>query len=552
MRQDLEIFYKSLEGLTLRDNKVSEKRSELEKLVENFSENINSIKLDSKLEKNNTEIASIFHSTLENAKGKIEEWRKYFANALKNEEFRQGLHDKFIVIIYGKVKAGKSTLGNFVAENAETKAEFIKHDKAGEHTISKLEEIDSFATNITECTTEIQLFKLGGMAWVDTPGLGSLTKENGNLAREYITAADYVILPTSSESPFQKDEIESLKELKKLNKKVYVIITKSDRFEEDEENGEIIKIYQNKNSDDRKMQEEYILREIKEKGLDESIDNNILSLSTYMAKQGLDKNDKDIFISSNMPRFYQSLNNVLEHKANKLKQEAPYKSLITLIDTISIGTNDKDDNSLETMRGLFKGAYQDVKETRDKIDKCQKQLSMGIKSELSSIINDFYAKETNYKNKESKEINQLLDNELQILRDKINSELNKVINELQIKIDAKIPEIDTEIKVKTKSIVHRTTNLRRTALWAVTLGIYDRYDRHYKSEVIGDNKNQVIASLTREYESYFKDTYIPHCIKTIEENFFNEYEKIFKTIEYYIGGLEEKIEELKANLKQSN
>ena len=34
------------------------------------------------------------------------------------------------------------------------------------------------------------------MAWIDTPGLGSMVEENGELAKEYIQSADYNIYPT--------------------------------------------------------------------------------------------------------------------------------------------------------------------------------------------------------------------------------------------------------------------------------------------------------------------------------------------------------------------
>ncbi len=69
------------------------------------------------------------------------------------------------------------------------------------------------------------------MAWIDTPGLGSMTLENGKLAKEYIQSADYIIYPTSSDSPLQRDEVEELKRLFEQNKKVTICITKSDKFE---------------------------------------------------------------------------------------------------------------------------------------------------------------------------------------------------------------------------------------------------------------------------------------------------------------------------------
>ena len=171
----------------------------------------------------------------------------------------------YIVIIFGKVKAGKSSLGNFIAHNrlASQDINFFKYDKAGnEEAIKKLEEIDEnsegFATANMECTVEIQGFKLSGMAWVDTPGLGSMVEENGDLAKEYIQSADYVIYPTNSSSPLQQDEKEQLRELFEQNKKVTICITKSDDTEEDEVDGELVKVLMNKTKENRAKQEEWV------------------------------------------------------------------------------------------------------------------------------------------------------------------------------------------------------------------------------------------------------------------------------------------------------
>ncbi|RDU72902.1 hypothetical protein CQA66_03165 [Helicobacter aurati] len=40
-----------------------------------------------------------------------------------------------------------------------------------------------------------------------------MTKKNGELAREYIQAADYIIFPISSDSPWQQDEAKELRDL---------------------------------------------------------------------------------------------------------------------------------------------------------------------------------------------------------------------------------------------------------------------------------------------------------------------------------------------------
>ena len=47
-----------------------------------------------------------------------------------------------------------------------------------------------FDVDVEESTSAIQGFELGGMTWIDSPGLGSVTERNGNLARQYTESAD--------------------------------------------------------------------------------------------------------------------------------------------------------------------------------------------------------------------------------------------------------------------------------------------------------------------------------------------------------------------------
>jgi len=229
------------------NNDLQNKRELLKKYVYEYNKNIQIIEIDKTLQKQNKEIGALLNTTVDILKNSSKKWVENFNNILEKEKFRSDLENYFIIIIFGKVKAGKSSLGNFIAKNSpkSEKVSFFKYDEAGqEHTIQKLEEIDDdfFDTNNLECTVEIQGFKLNSMAWIDTPGLGSMVEENGELAKEYIQSADYIIYPISSDSPLQADEISQLQELFKQNKKVTICITKSDKFERRKDtNGKYIK-----------------------------------------------------------------------------------------------------------------------------------------------------------------------------------------------------------------------------------------------------------------------------------------------------------------------
>ncbi len=130
----------------------------------NTNKKIENLTTDKNLQNQNNEIGKLLNLTIGNLKDSSKEWADKFNNILEKEKFRSDLENYFIVIIFGKVKAGKSSLGNFIAEHRpkSEKVSFFKYDEAGkEKSIKKLEEIeeDSFDTNNLECTSNIQGFK---------------------------------------------------------------------------------------------------------------------------------------------------------------------------------------------------------------------------------------------------------------------------------------------------------------------------------------------------------------------------------------------------------
>ena len=211
-------FYESLKDITFINEKIDEKRAKLKAYIDDFGKSTQNIAIDPSLKKQNEPLYDKLKATLSRIQESQKKSKDKFNQMIEQEAFRSELENKFIIIIFGKVKAGKSTLGNFIAKHRlpDQKLAFSEYDQAGqEKEIKQLEEIDddAFATNNLECTSSIQLFKLDGMAWVDTPGLGSMTKENGDLAKDYIQSADYIIYPTSSDAPLQNDEKAQIKEL---------------------------------------------------------------------------------------------------------------------------------------------------------------------------------------------------------------------------------------------------------------------------------------------------------------------------------------------------
>ena len=594
----LEDFYKSLKDIKLINNSVDEKRELVKKYVSNFNANIQNLRIDENIKKQNKEISNLLEETINLIKLVSNDWLKNFDEMIEREKFRSDLSNYFIVIIFGKVKAGKSSLGNFIAKNKleSQKVEFFKYDEAGKkQAIKKLEEIeeDSFATNNLECTVEIQGFKLDGMAWIDTPGLGSMVKENGDLAKEYIQSADYIIYPTSSDSPLQLDEREQLKELFEQNKKVSICITKSDYKDEDECecgsedgcencNGGMVKVLKNKCLSKREGQEKFVKEEIyklipKDK---EYILGDIFSISTHTAKKGLDSSDNELFEDSNIPKFYELLTDVIKDKASKLKADTPYEGLKSFIDFNILGSDIiKQNSSIKNIKLELESLEQVIRESQERFEILKENSSNDLVSEIEFIISK-YSLEINKSN--SKEMFLQIDSEI---NKKMFEIIEKNISEILNNFDASfkslsatfssnefiIEDVYESIKVDTSSrnkkigagilgliatvgvgiatggatlLVQAGATIVAGAIAGYAGGKLGEFSGSIdeEKEVIGDNKEQVLQKFKTSRLLYYEK---------IAQGMYNEMQNLFFVpLEKSMGEIKSNLNQFEQNIKQ--
>lgn len=579
------------------NNDLQYKRELLKKYVYDYNGNIQKIKIDKTLQKQNKEIAELLNSTLNILKDSSNKWIENFNNILEKEKFRSDLENYFIIIIFGKVKAGKSSLGNFIAKNSPNneKVEFFKYDEAGqEQTIQKLEEIDddSFDTNNLECTVEIQGFKLNSMAWIDTPGLGSMVEENGELAKEYIRSADYIIYPTSSDSPLQADEISQLEELFEQNKKVTICITKSDKFERRKDisgkyikqKGKIAKFLVNKSFEDRSKQENYVRDEIKKINKNQSLLGDIIPLSAYTAKKGLENNDDELFENSNIPKFYELITKVVKEKASKLKSETPYNGLISFIDNDVLGLTDKPNPlTVKIIREKIDDLDNNINETLDMFNTLIENIKSDISREVENIVAQNYI---NIDRHNSEEIFQDMDRDI---ADKISEIIENNIKDAFENFSYSLDNLATSISGDTFTIddvyedIVITTEERNKNIGSAILGglatlgaglltgggawvvigasilaggtggyvggkIGEMTGSKHTSKVnIGDNKEEVIQKFKEmqieNHENNTKEVY-----NKIQNSFFIPLQEMIKNMKLELDIFEENINSLKKEL----
>jgi hypothetical protein len=445
-------FYKSLDQLSQKMENINNDIELKKKCLQN-SMNIMIKRIEhisTSVPKNaNKDFVKHCDSVVKNLKESLNIWSKKFEEILRKEEFRNEFKDSFLVIIYGKVKAGKSSFGNYIAKQAlpSQKAKFFLYDKAGQikHT-AKLEEIDSdseFEVKRTEATTEIQGFRLSGLTWIDTPGLASMSPENGELAKEYIESADLIIYPISSDAPGRSTDIDEIVELFTKNKKVNILITKSDKTSRTIDNGKIIPIIKNKTKEDRKKQEEYVLNSIKSnlpKINQLLIDDNIYSLSTRTATIGIETNNEQLYNESNLDIFYEHMTTLLNGQAIQLKTKAPLDKLKTFVEFHIIGENN--DESCHTLKSIQK----DIQEIEKKREKAISELENIFQILIGDIISDVEMEiEKNYSKINKNNSKQILQNILQKTQTKLTKEVSMEVKKVLEDFDSSLMKFELNI-----------------------------------------------------------------------------------------------------------
>ena len=562
MRSDLQEYYKTLDSISLVNSDVDKKREELKIIVDDFYRYALGISVKKDVLEQNKELSSLLLSTVENLKGATTRWINNFNSMLEKEKFRSELKNYFIVIIFGKVKAGKSSLGNFIAKNREQNQQinFFKYDEAGqEQSIKKLKEIDEndgFATANLECTVEIQGFKLSSMAWIDTPGLGSMVEENGELAKEYIQSADYIIYPTNSSSPLQQDEKAQLRELFEENKKVTICITKSDDTEEDELDGKIIRVLRNKSKENREQQEKWVKDELndilgKKKN---ALLGDVLSLSVHTAQAAIEANDKDMFGDSGISNFYSLMNDVVKNKAKSLKENTPYDGLKSFIDNEILGNStSKSTMSIATLRSSINEFEKQIVENIQKFQNIQKNLNADITVQIDSVVAKYIASLTQSNTakilkKIDKElsitISNMVDKNIKEIMDNFNVSLNTLSSSLSSSDNFTIKD-----KYETYEETYETSSALRKFGNTITFGFVERtYETITEEVYIGNNKNEIISNFKSNrlqgFMSVAKDNY-----NSIEKDFFIPLEQLSKELKTNIDQLARTVEEFKNNLK---
>ena len=214
-------------------------------------------------------------------------WADAWAAQQPAQSLAEAFEDKAMLLIFGKFNAGKSSLCNFLAERFRLHGHQVRFFRLDAGQI--VDAPQCFPEGATETTACLQGVCLGErLVLLDTPGLHSETGENAALTQQFLDSADAVCWLTSSTSPGQVQELNELARELRRHKPLLPIITRSDRIEEDEVDGAIVKLLCNKTQANRALQEADVLQRATDKLHEMQLDASVLkapvSLSVHVAR----------------------------------------------------------------------------------------------------------------------------------------------------------------------------------------------------------------------------------------------------------------------------
>lgn len=339
-------FYSKTSALATELKAIENQTKQQEQeLIRKIHHVVSIVKAVSQLNATNNPVEKFIQVNFEQIHALMAMWEKKVNSYQTNLEFRKDFGDSLLVFVYGKVKAGKSSLGNYIAtgqsdptpewlESLDEKLHKPQFFKEAQNTEfgEVIDYSKGFAVGTSETTSCIQGFRTPGFTWVDSPGLHSINGANGDLAKQYSDSADLIVYPCNSAQPGRRSDFEELRKLILAKKRIMVLITRCSEEEVvdfDEEGVPITELVM-KSDKNRADQEQYLKQELDLlcDDLGEYIDTSALSISVHYAQHY--GNSAEAMKHSGMQNFFDNLSALIESEGIELKKQVPQKNLHAL------------------------------------------------------------------------------------------------------------------------------------------------------------------------------------------------------------------------------
>lgn len=400
----------------------------------------------------------------------IHTWKRKIEKYISGKQFVNRFEKSLLVIVFADVKAGKSSLGNFISgysyQNTKYGSLYTKPtcyvydytEKNIDAGTEKILEDGYFIEDEIQATASIQYFTLlDGLTWVDTPGIHSLTTEYEDLAKEYIKYADLILFLTPSNNPVKMDEANEIRKLIQCDKPLLITITKSDIGRRvPDETGSLHTMLTPKSDENRKQQETYVESEIKKFGGNDIVSQNkYISISTKLAVKALADDDTELFRQSNMPDFFEQIGAVISEKAVKLKMKRPLDEFNFVVGELLNGNEENGFIGLKKLKENMETVLSDIAKQEKTLDDLSEIILLRAKGMISNSLHAALATEKHKGTLSDKEHLSELVNKLvnQTLSSIISEEIgNNIANFQKVTINQSQAVVEMDFEKKKKQI----------------------------------------------------------------------------------------------------
>ena len=584
-------FYNGLNKLTTdfadATKQAETKNQQLNKLIGELSQSIGKTANKQHKKAQKTTLSDLLNAQISLAENTVNTFVAQAQTHRHNTQFRDEFNDSVLIFIYGKVKAGKSSLGNFVAKhpaNKKAKPQFFTYDQAGQkQTQAKLEEIHDeggFEIKATQATDSIQGFRMNGLTWIDSPGLHSPNSTHDEITKRYVEAADLVLYISSSDSPARASDVKEIVDLVGTkNKTVCIILSKSDSMEEDEVDGELVQLRIGKSSYDRNLQENHVRSELK-KELGEQLAqriSHIHSCSTLLGHDGINGN-KSAWVQSNMDTIFSLLHTEAITNAKTHKEKVPRERFNALLSIIAGQQNQRTSalkDLFNSLNSLAKQAKNEESVLQNRASTVNTQLRTKLKPTVKQCLDEHlqqYGDNESTAKENANTLNQALTVAITTL---VENELTLAIQQSILDFDEALPlnfQLSQlpEFKEKFKEIAVKQNNAGIGAFFGGLLGFAvdglfmgmtlgaataagaaiggmlgaDSSGITNTRQKIGDNREEMQQQIISHLEKTLPPL-VDSQLKTISNDYFGAIHAIATDIQHQVSTFEEKAHALR-------
>lgn len=354
------------------------------------------------------DVAQALRAAMSDMAATIAAWHEKIEADNKGKKFMEQHEQYLVLMIFGAVKAGKSTLGNFFAgrdfraagfDNAYKQmppARFAIYDKKRDTGGIVTDEAGQqwFAEGFLDTTGNIQGFTLGGLRWMDSPGTGAVAKNTDvadgrsmdEMVAEYISCTDMCIFLINSSEPGLQEDMRYIQRLDKDNQTAIVVITRSDVMEEDEDaDGNIVSFHVAKSADCRRRQEESVCAQVRESCPNVPVEKyRAISISTYLAQQGIEKEDDEVYRSGNLDGLMRLIGERLGDDIVAFKEKRPKERLNAFLDGII--SNADEGGGLQQLGAQFSAVRQHIEEKKKALDARKRSIGRLVKQTVENEL----------------------------------------------------------------------------------------------------------------------------------------------------------------------